>query len=87
MSAALITLIAVAISLAGIGLLARCDPKRRRAAGLGPADAKQRQKALALVFAPVLLLAIVGQTSPFVLWIAIVSVAGWIIAMRRPASF
>ena len=86
MSASVATVITVLLSLAGLYLLAQQDAKRRRAAGLEPAGSGQlRAYGYCLLLAPLPVLAFNGQTSPFILWLGILSVVGWFIALKKPS--
>lgn len=85
MSANLATILAIAVSLAGIVLLAVEDAKRRRAFDLPPrASRALRLVALLLIVVPPLALLARQETAPIVLWIGALSAAGWVVAMRRP---
>lgn len=86
MSASVTTVIAVLLSLAGLYLLAQQDAKRRRAAGLDPTGSgRLHAYGYCLLLAPLPLLAFHGQTSPFILWLGALSVAGWLIARKKPS--
>lgn len=87
MTVLLVTTIAIIISLSGIALLASQNAKRRRAGGLGAHTPKRVTVMLGycLLLAPIALLTALGQTTPFILWFAALSVAGWLLALRQPA--
>lgn len=82
-----VTVFAIALSALGIALLAHQNAKRRRAAGLKPRSQSRTQMMIAygLILAPLPLLLVHGQTSPFILWVAVLSVIGWGIALRQPS--
>jgi hypothetical protein len=86
MSAALATLLASLVSVAGIVLLAAFNPKRRRSFGLAQRNSRAATAlGWALILAPLIWLLARGETAPVMLWFGAVSVAGWAVAMRRPA--
>jgi hypothetical protein len=82
-----VTLVAVAITLAGLAHLAAHDPKRRRVFGLEP-RAEPRRPALALtaVFLPGVALLALGNGAGFVVWLGATSVAGWGLAAVSPTQ-
>ncbi|WP_439515743.1 hypothetical protein [Oceanibaculum nanhaiense] len=84
MTTVTVTLAAILLSLAGIIVLTATDPKRRRVSGLP--EAKRRPAALAnvLIFAPGIALLIAGQSAAFVMWLAAVPLAGWLLAALPP---
>jgi len=87
MSAVATAIGAIALSLAGVHLLAQQNAKRHRAADVTPrADTRRLRLGYSLLLAPLLLLSMQGQTAPFVLWLGALSVAGWFIALRRPSK-
>lgn len=83
-----VTAIAIVVSLVGVALLAAQNAKRRRAAGLGAHTPARTYVMLgyALLLAPLGLLSAQGQTTPFILWFASLSVAGWLLALRQPTQ-
>lgn len=81
------TLAATAATLAALAYLAATDSKRRRVFGL-PELGRPRRSRLALlaVLLPGLLLLALGNGAGFVVWLGVVSVAGWGIAALTPAG-
>ena len=87
MSVNFATILAIAVSLAGIVLLATANAKRRRAFDLPQRYSRALQLlAWLLVAIPPLALLARQETTPLVLWIGALSAAGWIVAMRRPSK-
>ncbi|MFO7483774.1 hypothetical protein [Oceanibaculum nanhaiense] len=84
MTTVIVTLAAILLSLAGIIVLTATDPKRRRVSGLP--EARRRPAALAsiLIFVPGIALLIAGQSAAFVMWLAAVPLAGWLLAALPP---
>lgn len=82
-----VTGLSIALSAVGIALLASQNAKRRRSAGFEPRTQSRNQTIAAYVFilAPLPVLIAHGQTSPFILWFAVLSVIGWWIALRQPS--
>lgn len=83
---ALLTLAAVAATLLGLAYFTASDPKRRRAFKLPPRGRSLTLPACALVFAPGIALLAFGQGAAFAMWLGAVSVVGWLLAARAPAS-
>lgn len=83
---ALLTLAAVAATLLGLAYLTASDPKRRRAFKLPPRGRSFTLPACVLVFAPGIALLAFGQGAAFAMWLGAVSVVGWLLAARAPAS-
>ena len=81
----LITLAAVIMTLLGLIYLTITDPKRRRAFKLGPRDRDFAIPAYFLVFGPGPALLIASEGAAFVIWLGVVTVAGWLLAARTPA--
>src|SRR5690606_23681044 len=85
MSAAIATILGIAVSTTGIALLALNNPKRRRSFGLpGRRSRAAMLLGAALVAAPPVLLLARAEAAPVVMWLGAVTVAGWAVAMRRP---
>lgn len=78
------TVVAIAVSLAGVGYLAGTDPKRRRAFRLPPATGASPRLGWALVLGPGLVLPFAAGGAGFTIWIGAVTVAGWAIAALPP---
>ncbi|MDX2288592.1 MAG: hypothetical protein NW217_07195 [Hyphomicrobiaceae bacterium] len=87
MNANLASVIAIVVSLTGILLLAFENPKRRRAFGLPPHNSATLWRAAwILILLPPLYLLARQETAPLMMWLGALSVAGWVVAMRRPKS-
>lgn len=86
MSAAAATILAIAVSTAGVTLLAVFNAKRRRSFGL-PARNGRAAVLLgaALIIVPFVLLLMRAETAPVVMWLGAVTITGWVVAMRRPS--
>ena len=82
----LVTLGALAVSLAALSWLATTDAKRRRVFSLEPVerDLWQVWCALILVSVPGVLLLVAGNGAAFTVWIAAVTVLGWVLAAVTP---
>ncbi|MDX2307104.1 MAG: hypothetical protein NW216_02580 [Hyphomicrobium sp.] len=87
MSANLAAVLAIVVSLLGIALIASSDGKRRRAFNLPPRHESRALRIVAwlLILVPPMALLARQETAPIMLWLGALSVAGWIIAVRRPA--
>ncbi|MEM9289618.1 MAG: hypothetical protein AAGA36_14875 [Pseudomonadota bacterium] len=78
-------LIGTAISLLALYYLRQTDPKRARAFALQPPSSARRGKiAFWVSILPGLILLFGGYVGSFFCWFGALSVAGWIIALRRP---
>lgn len=85
MSAAVATILAIAVSAAGIALLAIFNAKRRRVFGLPERGGRAAVLlGAALLLAPFIVLLVRAETAPVAMWLGAVTVAGWTVAMRRP---
>lgn len=82
------TIVATFISTVAIWLSSQRDVKRRRAAGLKKVETSPliRWGLLALSLAPGAALLALGNISGFICWLAAITVTGWIVAVRRPAT-
>lgn len=83
---ALLTLSALALTLLGLGYLTAGDPKRRRSFKLRQVERRFLWPARLLVFAPGLALLVLGQGAAFVMWMGAATIAGWLIAAKKPSS-
>ncbi|MEM7508379.1 MAG: hypothetical protein AAF415_16725 [Pseudomonadota bacterium] len=82
---ALLTLLALTVSSAGIAYLAATDPKRRRAFRQVELTAPRRTVlARIAVFAPGVALVTLGSAGPVVIWAGALTVFGWAIAALSP---
>lgn len=79
-------LVAIVLSLAIIAALWRGDPKRRRVAGLGAIapGANLRRFMVVLLLLPGLVLALLGDSAAFLVWLGSCAIGGWLIAQIRP---
>ncbi len=83
---AFVTVIATAITLAGIGWLAVTDPKRRRVFEMSdPARPRRTVPVVAAAFIPGIALLALGNGAAFVVWLGATTVFGWGIAALTPA--
>lgn len=77
---ALLLLVALAISIAGVGYLCVTNVRRRRILGQDTSqDRRHVFAARALVWAPGLMLIVLGQTAGVVMWFAALTTIGWAI--------
>ena len=81
-------LAALAFSLAMIALLWRGDPKRRRISGLRDVGQGGWRHRLAVVTAllPGVILAIIGDSAAFLVWLGGCALGGWGVAQLGPKS-
>ncbi|MEM9139529.1 MAG: hypothetical protein AAGB15_06825, partial [Pseudomonadota bacterium] len=77
---ALITLLTVAISTAGLVHLTFTNPKRLRSLKRPPIERRYARLARAAVWTPGLLLAVMGETAALVMWLAALTTIGWALA-------
>lgn len=82
----ILTLAAIAVSLAGLVYLAGTDAKRRRAFNLPSRSCRFAWLAWIFVFAPGVALLAAAQAAAFVMWLGVVTIAGWLVAARAPTS-
>lgn len=81
----ILCLLAVAVTMAAISYLAVTDPKRRRTFGMPEPERPRRPwVGISAVFAPGLVLLLLGNGAAFVVWLGALSVAGWGVAALRP---
>lgn len=81
----LASLLALAISVAGLVYLTATDPKRRRSFRL---SARPRFAIVGWIvaIAPGAALLVAGETAAFLIWIAAATIVGWLLAARPPAA-
>lgn len=80
------SILALAITGAGLMALRAIDPKRRRVFGLPPTKASpSRWIARAAVWLPGIALIAAGQEAAFVIWLGGATVLGWGVAAMTPA--
>ena len=79
------------VSVAAVAVLAVLDPKRNRALRGRPAVIGLRRGLVLLFLIPGIVLAVQGRAGTLLVWVGVVSVAGWIAAwlvnaQRAPAD-
>ena len=82
-----ITLLAIAVSCAGIAYLAATDVKRRRVFSLPAMEPKHRALAWTLVYLPGLFLLIFDQWAATMMWLGGMPLAGWIMVIIPPQAY
>lgn len=81
-------LLLIALSLSGLGYLARTDPKRRRVHRLPPVSRRRfLWPARLATFAPGALLIAIGHWSGLMIWAGAVTTLGWVLAAIPPARY
>ncbi|MEM7058159.1 MAG: hypothetical protein AAF557_11260 [Pseudomonadota bacterium] len=75
-----ISIAAIAISMVGLTHLAFTNPKRRRTLSQEQVQLRRIVPARCAVWIPGIVLAVLGEAAAFVIWIAALTVLGWVLA-------
>lgn len=80
-------IIALAVSVWGLWHLQSTNPKRLRSLKQEPAERRHAHVARLAVWAPGVLLVVLGQFSAFVMWLAALTVIGWALVAAPTTTF